>query len=594
MSLHSSRQVVPDSDFLRSVPLFFGLTPTSLRELAARTAAVSVRAGEYLFHEGDPSDSMYVVGSGRLEVLMFEAGPLVARVLTRGAVVGELGILTGTPRSASVRARRDSELMKITGNDFAGLLDDSPHFAAELSRALGRALQASRGVGSEINPAPRTVAILPMGRDVPVQALSERLGHWLETFGTVGVMRAGDSDPADESAIARQLDERERQNDRVLLVVGATDPSSWRDFCARQADRVLLLVNETSQVERSPHPELRNCDLVRCAPPARIPIGAWLSALQPRAVYNVDTIPARPAQQEPIAALARRLAGRSVGLVLSGGGARGSAHIGVVDRLAAAGVLIDRVVGCSMGSLAAAAVATGMSPAEMADGWYRYMVASNPLSDYTFPAVALVRGAKLLEGLREQFGSTRIEDLPHEFFCVSSDIHAGQLHVHRYGPLVDAIYASMAIPGLLPPATVDGCVLVDGGVLNNLPVDVLTSRGEGPVVAVNLTVQSSRKRPSAESDPGRARRLASVIQATVTGAKGSSPPLRETLMRALLLGSVDSTRAAREKADVLITPDTRGIGLLEFGALQRGIDAGRTATNEVLADPGNRERLLLD
>jgi predicted acylesterase/phospholipase RssA len=246
-----------------------------------------------------------------------------------------------------------------------------------------------------------------------------------------------------------------------------------------------------------------------------------------------------------------------------------------------------------------------MAPDEMATRWHRNMVATNPLNDYTIPAVSLLRGAKLLDGLRNLFGTARIEELPREFFCVSSDLHTGELYVHRRGPLVDAVYASMAIPGLLPPAMVDGRVLVDGGVLNNLPVNTLSSRGEGPVVAVNLTVQQGGEARTASGGAGgsagsgvgsereRARRWASTFQAAITGVAGPAPRLRDTLMRVLLLGSVDATRSARQQADVVITPDTRGIGLLEFGALDRGIQAGRAATREVLREPANRERLLL-
>jgi NTE family protein len=299
---------------------------------------------------------------------------------------------------------------------------------------------------------------------------------------------------------------------------------------------------------------------------------------------------------EQVAVMARRLSGRSIGLAFSGGGARGSAHIGVVDELAASGVVVDRAVGCSMGALAAAAFAAAMPPEEMAARWHRNMVATNPLSDYTIPAVSLVRGAKLLDGLRDLFGTARIEELPREFFSVSSDLHSGELYVHRRGPLVDAVYASMAIPGLLPPAMVDGRVLVDGGVLNNLPVHILAERGEGPVVAVNLTIQQSQPAQGG-SAPSRervgTRRWASTVQAAITGVRGPAPRLRETLMRALLLGSVDATRAARQQADVVITPDTRGMGLLEFGALERGIQAGRAATREVLSLPATRQRLLL-
>ncbi len=587
------------ADLLRSVPMFSTLTSESLEQLAARGHAVTVKAGDHLFHADDPSDSMYVVESGRLEVLMVdEAGPLLARVLTRGAVVGDLGVLTGAPRSASVRARRDSELIRIDGEDFERLLEEGPGFAIEVSRALGRALQASRGVAAETSPTPTTISLIGLGSDAPVVAVCDRLSHWLGSFGSLSTLRTDERDTSDEVAIARWLDEREQQGDKVLLVAAPSDPPSWHDFCVRQADRVLALVDGPPDGRRAARPELEGCDLVSYTGRGAVAVGRWLEQLEPRAVYTVGTVAAEPSVGEPLAGIARRLAGRSVGIALSGGGARGSAHIGVFEALLDAGVLVDRVAGCSIGALAAAAFASGLSPREMAEGWHRDMVATNPLSDYTVPVVAVVRGAKLMAGLRNQFGIARIEDLPREFGCISSDIYSGQPYVHRRGPLVDAVYASMAIPGLLPPARVDGRVLVDGGVLNNLPVQTLQTRDEGPVIAVNLTLQSpGSEAPATAADPldrRRGRGIAAMLQNTITGGHGPAPPLRETLMRALLLGSVDATRVARTTADVVITPDTRGIALLDFGALNRGREAGHAAALEALSEPENRERLGLE
>jgi predicted acylesterase/phospholipase RssA len=189
----------------------------------------------------------------------------------------------------------------------------------------------------------------------------------------------------------------------------------------------------------------------------------------------------------------------------------------------------------------------------------------------------------------------QIEDLPHEFFCVSADIQSGELYVHRRGPLVDAIYASMAIPGLLPPANVDGRILVDGGILNNLPVETLARRGEGPVIASELTGNGFDHRYAAgSSDAGRHARLRSALRTAVTGVEGPAPRLRDTLMRVLVLASVDATRAARDQADVVITPNTGGIGMLEFTAIERAIEAGREAALSALAQPDTSKRLLRD
>ncbi len=573
--------------------MFAGLAPESLEELRAGASWTAVRAGQYLFQQGDESTSMFVVASGRLEVLIQDPEPVLARIIGRGEVLGELGLLTGSPRSASVRAKRDSELLEIKRDEFVRLLEGSSEFAADLARTLGRALQASRGVMGEADPVPTTITLIALGPDVDASAVAEDLSRSLRNFGTVTVLRRTENERQEEAAVARRLDEEEHRSDRVLLVAEAQDPASWQDFCLRQADRVVALVKRPPQGREQLRTELAGCDLANCGD--RSVAGAWLDMLDPRAIYRL------PPGTDSIAVVARRLAGRSIGLVLSGGGARGAAHIGVFEELASAGVVVDRVVGCSIGALGAAAFATGMTAKEMAEGWHRDMIATNPLNDYTIPVVSLIRGAKLLTGLRNQFGTTSIEELPREFFSVSSDIRAAELVVHRRGPLVDAIYASMCIPGLLPPVRVGDRVLVDGGVLNNLPVHVLAARREGPVIAVNLSLGSDGSSARTQSAPvatesrrPKRRRLRSTITAAVTGAESNVPRLPDTLMRVLLLGSVDATRAAREQADLVITPETRGIGLLDFGALDRALEAGRSATRTALAAPDARRRLLLE
>ena len=103
----------------------------------------------------------------------------------------------------------------------------------------------------------------------------------------------------------------------------------------------------------------------------------------------------------------------------------------------------------------------------------------NPLSDFTLPLIALVRGKKVSARLRENFGDVPIEELPMPFFCVSSDLTTGRIHDHRDGMLWRALRASVALPGILPPVTHHGHLLVDGGVMNNLPVDVMREQASG-------------------------------------------------------------------------------------------------------------------
>jgi len=177
------------------------------------------------------------------------------------------------------------------------------------------------------------------------------------------------------------------------------------------------------------------------------------------------------------------------------------------------------------------------------------------------------------------FGSARIEALPHRFFCVSCDLVARELVVHRTGLVRDSVYCSLAIPGVFPPVA-DGHdrLLVDGGVLDNLPVQTMARAGEGPIIAVDV---SHRSGPPEHPPRRRLDRLAGPVRRVLTGSDAPLPRLAETLMRTLTLGSADTASAALRHADLVIVPEIEGVGLLQWDQLSRvraiGREAARTA-----------------
>ena len=236
---------------------------------------------------------------------------------------------------------------------------------------------------------------------------------------------------------------------------------------------------------------LRDCEL--------IVVDAALSSelLKATAPREVQVVRGAVALRACIASTARRLAGRSVGLVLSGGGARGLAHLGVLAELEQTGIVIGRYGGASMGAIVSGLAARGHTSSEISAMCQRLMLDNNPSNDYTVPAYALVRGTKARRGLLQAFGNHRIEELERRWFCVASDLVGRELIVHRTGLMADAVYSSMALPGVYPPIpTTDGRLLVDGGVMDNLPVETMAKRAEGPIIAVDVSQRLGLVPPS--------------------------------------------------------------------------------------------------
>lgn len=570
-------------EFLRGISIFAGLPAETVARVADRAEPRALRAGEWLFREGDPGDVLYVLRSGRLEIVQETAGTeVVIRSVPSGGVLGELALLTGATRSASARARRDSTLLSVSREAFIELLETDSAFATALSRTLAQQVALTRVAATPREPVPPVVAVATLcerGAGVEfASALADEMGG----AERLELLTLADSQSADTHS--ELLDRCERSNEQVLLHAEPARGEEWDAFCLRQADRVLVVVGD----EQHDRGGLDGADLAMLGwPGCRSRLPGWMDAVGPRAVHLME-------DGGSLARLARRLRGRAPGLVLSGGGARGLAHIGVLRELLDAGVVIDRLGGCSMGAVVGALFASGLSPEQIEERLREEFVDRNPLGDYTLPLAALIRGRRAEAMLQRLFGDLQIEELPREFFCVSCDLVTSELIVHRSGDLYRAVGASICLPGIAPPLSQGDRLLVDGGVLNNLPVETMAERGEGPIVAVDVTnrYQAPTRKAGGAHRP-RLERLSASARRAVIGWDAPLPGFSETIMRSVVLGSIDTAEAARRHADLVITPSVQGIGLTEFARLDELRAQGAAAAREVLAStpPGVLEPL---
>ena len=554
--------------FLRNVPIFAGLPDESLERLAGQVNDVHVRAGTWIMREGGSADSMFIVRSGRLEVI--EEGPpeTLIRILRRGDVLGELALLRDETRSASVRARRDAELVELGRAEFEALIKEVPSFALGLVHAVGERLAASRAPVGAATP-PRTIAVVGLDAAAPAIEVAETLADAASAYGSVARLAGG---------LLPTIDQAERDAERVVLHGGNDPADQWTELCVREADLVVAVTTGVPDTEwLRGATALQGCELLIFGPSVT---EDTLGRLQPREAQVV----AQPSRRRQALELtARRIAGRSPGIVLSGGGARALAHVGVVEELREAGLQFDRTAGVSLGAVVAGMTAAGISPRETYETFKRGFVDSSPSSDFVLPVYSLIRGAKTRRLLQQVFGERRIEELPLRFFCVSCDLIARETVLHRTGPVAEAVYSSLAIPGVFPPVASDGRLLVDGGVLDNLPVAAMARAGEGPVIAVDATGRTGsleRRRQRAVTRVGR------PVRRILTGSEADIPHLGETMMRAVTVGSTDIAAAARLHSDLVITPKVEQIGLMDWKALPRVVELGRRAARDALeADP---------
>lgn len=545
-------EVVPAAG-LSAVPLLGRLPDAARARLESAATPIAVEAGQLLFGQGDPAHSVFIVTSGLLDV---EQDGSVIRQVGAGAVLGELALLTGGTRSATVRARRDSHLLTLSHDAFDDVVASDVTALRALTNVLAHQLQDAAPQPAGRPPRPRVVAVAALHAGAPSAAVAEALTSELSATLRVGLPGRVGPDG---------LERAELENDRVVLV--ADDPGDdWWSMCVRQADLVVLVASSDSPVPPDAPLGRLECDLVLVGPPAAAAtVRDWQAVL---GAYRITQVPG--AHFASLGPVARRIAGRSLGLVLAGGGARAFAHLGVLLELEEAGIAVDRLAGASAGSIIAAAYARGWPAQTVVDVCYEEFVRNNPYNDYTVPTLSLVRGRKTDRALRRRLGDVHIEELPRQFRCVSTDLQARQSYVHLTGDLTDAVMSSISIPGLFPPRVDGQRLLVDGGVLDNLPVHVLTRRDEGPIIAVNIGMggeKGSAVDGQGSAAPSRPLRV---------------PVLGETLLRSMTVGSGGALQQARDLGAIVVTPSSMGVGLLEFHQLDRMVESGRQAGRALL------------
>lgn len=582
--------------------LFDDLDVDTFHHLQSRLQWRQLTSGETVYRQGEPGDGMVILVNGRLKLTRRDAdgSEQTAGELSRGSFVGGYVLLTGEPYRETVTAARDSDIVILSQAVFDNFVEDHPDAVLKIARSLARQRDPSSRSLSEQHRRQISFAIVACSPDVPLADFSQRLLEALsmkgsafylcsdtfdDLYGKKGASLTKPEHPINTSILS-WLSEREAKHRFVLYEADAAW-TPWTQRCLRQADRIILVANAStdtalSQVEQAMQDlaERARQELVLLQPlDLEQPKGTrkWLVERRVHRHHHV-----RMGNASDFERLARMLTGSATALVLSGGGARGIAHIGVYRALLEAGVEIDMLGGTSIGSLIAGCINRYPSPEELEVLAARYFSAKM-LHDYTLPVSALLASKKVSRVLQEIFGDTQIEDLWLPYFCVSSNLTRSELVIHRQGSLWQAVRTSTAIPGVFTPISFEGDILVDGAAMNHFPVDIMRAECEGgKIIAVNAS-------PSREG--GKAWDFDTNISGWQVlwsklnpfGMKTKVPSLFSTITRATGVYSKSRLRELVKQADVLVEPDTSPYGVMEWSAYRELIEAGYQAGKATLS-----------
>jgi len=487
---------------LAGIEAFVHLSDAQLSDIESQLQLLTINGGETLISQGKVSDALFLVVSGRFQVTIADQqGPVVE--IGPGKSIGEIGFFSGSARTATVTAARDSLVLRLLREDFDALCRRSPEIWPTIVSMLSRRLVLLATAKPKVEKStPRTIAVCHAGSEpVPETVLKalERVFSEACKCRFVSAATIRDEFPTDDlpedNAVTRWLNDEEAKYDYLLFLTDP-EPTEWSAKAVRQADLVLRIglhysrdteapkpLNPIEQLAEEIHdPESQRLVLVHDNDGDITGTRRWLDGRSVAMHHHVTAGSIADYQR-----LFRFINGDAVGLVACGGGAYCAAHIGLFQAFLDAGLEFDMMGGTSGGAAMVGAFAKGVGPEELDRRTHDIFVTNRSLRRMTWPRYSLLDHKIFDKCLAHHYTEVRIEDLRIPYFAISTDLSHNRMRCHQRGRLWKAIRASSAIPGLLPPLyTSDGDILVDGSLLDNVPVRQMLKLKTGPNVVINF------------------------------------------------------------------------------------------------------------
>ena len=582
----------------------FGEVDTHIyNEIKSKFKSIEVNVGQTIIRQGDPGDCLYLVLSGRLRVYIDKENRERETVgmIFRGETVGEMALLAGEERSATVVAVRHSTLAQLDRSDFEEIISAHPKLVMNISKIIISRLNRMN-LDRRLPSSHITITIIEAGNGSSmmgfIKNFNARLSEKCKTIclqstdvekllGKESVSNISSTKNRKDKILSAWLDEKENEYDNVILIGDSTN-RDWTKRCIGQADIILKVADSSGDsgfskmeeqfaeinmdnITTSQYLVLRHKNEIE---PGQT--NKWLKDRHIKKHFQV-----RENEKQDLARLVNYLPGKSVGLVLSGGGAKGLAHIGILKALEEANYTIDLVGGTSIGSIIGGFIAMGFNSEKIIEV-SRHMFLKNP-TPYSelniFPVYSLLSGKRLDRMIKECFGSVTIEDLPINYFCVSSNLTQSNFEVHSTGILAKALRASISLPGILTPVIKDKNVLVDGGIFNNLPIDVMATHNVGTIIATSLRAEIT----PLEMDvlPNKSRFILNQIFKK-KDEFAQLPTLMNTFMKTLTANSDKKQKSLLSGADIVFEPDVSRYGLVAWKDYDEIVEVGYRHAKEVL------------
>ena len=565
---------------LADIPFFESLSSESLAQLRQRVPVRQYPQGSVIARAGDQGKYFQAIASGAVWVQPTDSNASKNRgvFLGPGQVFGEMSLFSGAPVSATLVATKDTATYCIDGPTFLQLLENEPMLHSKITKILIERLRKQTQVEQrypglivlaypfESEQCTQFATIVEHGilHYAPGAELFSELRSGLGDIDDQGLLPASVLRWRETAARGQFLVIRVRPRDLdkfanvfepkdvVLGILESHANKSSADVgnAATIADYSCVYIGDAPQRDhtlwafRVPHGELTR---------AREHASRWA----PAAVPNIDKV-------------ARYLTFKEIGIAMSSGAARGFAHLGVLEVLEENGIPYDTMCGSSMGGIVALTVAHKRSVVDAVAQVREQLGANKKIRDpLLLPRGSLFAGRKVARAAEVTFRECTFADLSVPTAVVAADLLRGERVIINRGPVAPAVLATSAIPGFFPPIAGHRRLMVDGGVVSHVPVDVLDHRRCGLRIAINVLQLPTRSQADIFTD-------ASGLQRKLVKPLG----LKSVLGAAWeLLGSWGSSNEALQ-AEIVISPKTPARAGYNFDQFETIVESGRAAARE--------------
>jgi len=566
------------------------------------------RAGEWVFLEdnsklfeiNDKSDSFCFLVTGLLKAFIPHKETLVeVGEIYEGEVIGEMGIISNEPRSASIFATRDSVVFKINIDVANKLIMRYPQILLEVATKIADRLrnvqipnprkrtdifslvQLTKGISSTEN-------VKQIARSLTKSINQNNSCIFLTTEIVNDMLNIDDiNKELEKDKFYPPLDdliEKLSSDNRFIFVCCSEEYSNWTFWCLSISDKNLLIVDDSKGITNSDllyhmnehdkniptylHDERR---LIICHHSnEKHPVNtAKIIDQVPTITQHFHMVPNSTADAERVS---RVIIKKGVGICLSGGGARGNAHIGVYKALVENEIPVDLVCGTSAGGIVASLIAFGYSPDEIIER-LKETYKRNSFKEYTLPVTSIIATRKVIEDAKWLGEDRDVEDLWIPYFSVAVDISKSKLKVIDRGPVYQATRATAALPGILLPVIKDSSFLVDGGLINNMPGDILKNKYGGKLVSVSVSPQDDLK-ADFKDFPKQSSYFFKKLLNMNKKFPHELPGFANILMRSIFVASSTKRKEVVDLSDLFFDLHVDGVGLLDFDSIDKSVELG--------------------